>query len=197
MTAGDTKSNAQAFKTCFISAPFGADLSGLINVLDEANIQWEWAKSGLAYADRVAGDLRKLIRAADLVIAVLFGNLQRSTSFFLIAVTLRVFLFCRTICFLKCKNWSAAVDSVTVDSFVTKIRAARLDLGILIAANGITGDLAQRTAANDIIRRAFDRDNIRVSVVTRVEIQSFRCVADAIALMRNKFGGLIMRMASV
>ena len=96
----------------------------------------------------------------------------------------------------ECKNWAAPVDSATVDGFVAKVRAARLDLGVLVAANGITGDPQQRTAANDIIRRAFDRDNIKLLVVTRGEIEHFRSIADVIVLMRGKFGDLIMGLAA-
>ena len=55
----------------------------------------------------------------------------------------------------ECKNWDAAVDSATLATFIVKVRAARLELGVLVAANGITGDAQQRTAANDIIRQAF------------------------------------------
>ena len=97
----------------------------------------------------------------------------------------------------ECKNWAAPVDSATVDSFVGKIRSCRLELGILVAANGITGDPAQRTAANDIIRRAFDRDNIKVLVVTRAEIEALRAIVDVVTLMRDKFGALIMGLAAI
>lgn len=97
----------------------------------------------------------------------------------------------------ECKNWAAPVDSATVDGFVAKVRAARLDLGVLVAANGITGDPQQRTAANDIIRRAFDRDNIKVIVITRAEIENFRAVGDVVGLMRLKFGDLIMGLAAM
>lgn len=97
----------------------------------------------------------------------------------------------------ECKNWVAAVDSATVETFVGKIRSCRLELGILVAANGITGDPAQRTAANDIIRRAFDRDNIKLLVITRQEIEAFRRTNDVVTLVRDKFGGLIMGLASV
>ena len=92
----------------------------------------------------------------------------------------------------ECKNWAAPVDSATVASFIAKVRAARLELGILIASNGITGDAQQRTAANDIIRQSFDRDNIKILVITRSEIEAFRSIADVIVLMREKFGALIM-----
>jgi hypothetical protein len=96
----------------------------------------------------------------------------------------------------ECKNWVSPVDSATVASFIAKVRAARLELGILVAANGITGNAEQRTAANDIIRQAFDRDNIKILVVTRAEIEGFRSIDDVIALMREKFGALIMGFAA-
>src|SRR4051812_47326253 len=38
----------------------------------------------------------------------------------------------------ECKNWGAPVNSATVDGFIAKVRASRLDFGILVAANGIT-----------------------------------------------------------
>lgn len=97
----------------------------------------------------------------------------------------------------ECKNWAAPVDSATVASFIAKVRAARLEVGILVAANGITGDAQQRTAANDRIREAFVRDNIKILVVTRAEIESFRSVADVVGLMREKFGALIMGFAEM
>jgi hypothetical protein len=96
----------------------------------------------------------------------------------------------------ECKNWASPVDSASVDGFVGKIRTCHLDLGVVVAANGITGDAAQRTAANDIIRRAFDRDAIKVLVLTRAEIEAFRSVDDVVAVMRDKFGALIMGMAA-
>jgi len=97
----------------------------------------------------------------------------------------------------ECKNWAAPVDSVTVSDFVTKVRNSRLGLGILVAANGITGDQQQRTAANDVIRRAFDRDNIKLLVITRVEMEALRSTADIVTLVRNKFADLIMGLAAL
>ena len=92
----------------------------------------------------------------------------------------------------ECKNWASPVNSASVEGFVAKVRARRLDVGILVAANGITGDSTERTAANEVIRRAFDRDNMKLMVVTRAEIEAFRSVKDVVALMRKKFGELIM-----
>jgi hypothetical protein len=96
----------------------------------------------------------------------------------------------------ECKNWRAAVNSASVETFATKVRTCRLELGILVAANGITGDQNDWTAANEVIRRSFDRDNVKLLVVTRAEIEAFRSVNDIVSLMRVKFGNLIMGMAA-
>lgn len=61
-------------KTYLITAPFGADLGQLPRVLDRAEIQWEWAKSELAYSERRPKDLRRLMRQADFVIGVILGT---------------------------------------------------------------------------------------------------------------------------
>src|SRR5690348_10006168 len=74
------------FTSCFISAPFGADLRGLPRVLDEMNIQWEWAKSHMAHSERLPDDLRKIIRGVDFVIGVLFGGALDSNTMFEIGV---------------------------------------------------------------------------------------------------------------
>jgi hypothetical protein len=97
----------------------------------------------------------------------------------------------------ECKNWASPVDSATIRDFVTKVRNCRLEFGILIAANGITGDPHQRTSANDIVRQAFERDNIKILVITRAEIESFRQISDIVALLRERFGRLIMGLGVV
>ena len=71
------------FKSCFISAPFGADLKNLTQVLDELDIQWEWAKSNDAYySERLPGNLRKIIRGVDFVIGVFFGGSRDANTMF-------------------------------------------------------------------------------------------------------------------
>jgi hypothetical protein len=97
----------------------------------------------------------------------------------------------------ECKNWATAVNSATVEGFIARVRGARLEIGILVATNGVTGDPDERTAANDIIRRAFDRDNIKLLVVKRAEIEAFRSVRDVTELMRLKFGHLIMGLSAL
>ena len=73
-------------KTCFISAPFGADLGGLPRVLDKLNINWEWAKGRSVTSDSLLGDLRKIIRMVDLVVAVLTNLPDDANTLFEVGV---------------------------------------------------------------------------------------------------------------
>jgi hypothetical protein len=68
------KAKSREFTSCFISAPFGANLGALTRVLDKAEIQWEWARSNLDLKDRLPGDLRKIIRGVDFVIGVILSG---------------------------------------------------------------------------------------------------------------------------
>jgi hypothetical protein len=49
------------------------------------------------------------------------------------------------------KNRSKPVGSIEVSWFLTKIRNRGLDFGILVAAQGVTGDAHDKTAAHDVI----------------------------------------------
>lgn len=75
------KPKKREFKSCFISAPFGADLGTLTRVLDRAGIQWEWAKSNLDLSD-LPGDLRTIIRSVDFVLGVLLGGPANGNTMF-------------------------------------------------------------------------------------------------------------------
>jgi len=78
------------FNSCLISAPFSADLGVLPRVLDRAGIHWEWAKSELAYSERLPGDLRKMIRRVDCVIGVLFGGITDANTLFEVGVAVGI-----------------------------------------------------------------------------------------------------------
>lgn len=94
---------------------------------------------------------------------------------------------------VECKNWKAPVDSMTVRTFIDKLRSARLRVGILVAANGITGDAAERTSAKNVIDRAFDKDGTVLIVITRTELESFRSKDDVLTLLQDRFGDAIMQ----
>jgi hypothetical protein len=51
----------------------------------------------------------------------------------------------------ECKNWSRPLGSAEVNWFDTKLKNRGISFGILFAANGISGDTANRTAARDVI----------------------------------------------
>jgi Restriction endonuclease len=62
--------------------------------------------------------------------------------------------FLPNIILVECKNWSVAVSNDEVVFFDEKLRRRGLSFGILVAANGITGDPMRRTAAHETVARA-------------------------------------------
>lgn len=92
---------------------------------------------------------------------------------------------------VECKNWKDRVDSSTLRTFVDKIRSRHLKVGILVAANGITGDRNGLPAAKDIVRSAFLLDEIIVLVITRAELEALRTVEDLVALLWEKHAELL------
>lgn len=93
---------------------------------------------------------------------------------------------------IECKNWQAAVNSATLTVFTGKLHKFRVDFGILVAANGITGDPNDRTAAHAHLRSVYDRDGRIVIVVTRAELEALRTTEDLGSLIREKYGDSIM-----
>jgi predicted Mrr-cat superfamily restriction endonuclease len=71
--------------------------------------------------------------------------------------------FLPQILIVECKNTAERVGSAAVRIFLSKLQEMRLDHGVLVAANGITGDAESLRAAHDVIRTAFQRDQVRIS----------------------------------
>ena len=71
---------------------------------------------------------------------------------------------------VECKNWSHSVGSTEVGWFDTILRNRGLTFGILIAANGITGNAYDRTAAHSIIAAAL-REQRQIIIITRQELE--------------------------
>lgn len=93
---------------------------------------------------------------------------------------------------IECKNWQSPVNSATLTVFTGKLRKFRVEFGILVAANGITGDSQDRTAAHAHLRSVYDRDGLSVIVITRNEIEALRNTDDLGVLIREKYGDCIM-----
>lgn len=93
---------------------------------------------------------------------------------------------------IECKNWQAPVNAATLTVFTGKLHKFRVDFGILVAANGITGEAADRTAAHAHLRSVYDRDGLAVIVMTRHELEALRNTDDLGSLIREKYGDCIM-----
>jgi hypothetical protein len=90
----------------------------------------------------------------------------------------------------ECKNWGAPVDSQAVVVFTEKLRARSCRLGILFAANGITGDEADLSRAHEKVSAAL-RDGYKILVVTRREVTLIRGPDDLVVLLKEKFCQLV------
>ena len=95
------------------------------------------------------------------------------------------FPFLSNIVLIECKNWSNAVSSVEVNWFDTKLRNRGLDFGILVCANGITGDQQQLTAAHDTVSKAL-MEKRRLVVVTVAELLAMADTSDLVDLIKEK-----------
>jgi Restriction endonuclease len=101
--------------------------------------------------------------------------------------------FLPRILIVECKNTVDRVDSASVRVFLSKLHEMRLDYGILIAANGVTGDAENLRAAHDVIRTAFQRDGVRIIVLTRSELVMIRSTEGLIRLLQDKILMLTMQ----
>jgi len=87
---------------------------------------------------------------------------------------------------VECKNWSVPVGAVNVREFSTKLKHRACAHGVLVAANGITGNQQDRTAAHDAVRMALATEGISIIVVTRAEIEAWNSAADIVDLFKLK-----------
>lgn len=75
---------------------------------------------------------------------------------------------------VECKGWTDPVNSEQVAWFLTKIRHRGVRFGILIAANGITGEPEHLTRANFLVSVELATFGIRMIIITRQEIEPLR-----------------------
>jgi hypothetical protein len=90
---------------------------------------------------------------------------------------------------VECKGWRDAVNSEQVSWFLTKIRHRGVRFGILIAANGITGESEHLSRANFLVSVEMATFGIRMVIVTRKEIEKLTSGED--------FGKLIIQKVCV
>jgi hypothetical protein len=87
---------------------------------------------------------------------------------------------------VECKGWREAVNSERVSWFLTKIRHRGLRFGILIAANGITGEPEHLSRANFLVGVEMATFGIKMVIVTREEIEKLTSGEDFAKLIIQK-----------
>lgn len=97
---------------------------------------------------------------------------------------------------VECKNWASPVDAATLRAFTSKIHSMRLKFGLLVAANGITGNATDVTAAHAHLRDTFKQDGEIILVITRDELCRVASTEDLGASLRQKYGRFLMGMAA-
>lgn len=103
----------------------------------------------------------------------------------------RGFNFLPNIILVECKNWAAPVASNEVTGFDSKIRTRGLSHGVLVAANGITGDAQEHTRAQEVLLQALG-DGRRMIVITGDEILAFRNTDHVVQIFKQKLCDLVV-----
>ncbi|MEU4214026.1 restriction endonuclease [Actinoplanes sp. NPDC026623] len=86
---------------------------------------------------------------------------------------------------VECKNWSNPVDSTTLGYFVNVLADRGCSLGVLAAANGITGHQEHRGRAHAIGAAALVR-GIRILLITTEDLGKLEGPSDLVALLHQR-----------
>jgi hypothetical protein len=87
---------------------------------------------------------------------------------------------------VECKNWDEPVAAKVVADFILKLEESFVAAGILVAANGITGNANSRTSAYQRIAMA-QQQGRRVVVIIMDQIKAVQTTDDFEALLRDEF----------
>jgi len=87
---------------------------------------------------------------------------------------------------VECKGWTDAVNSEQVSWFLTKIRHRGMRFGVLIAANGITGEPEHLSRANFLVAVEMALFGIKMVIVTREEIDKLASGEDFAKMIIEK-----------
>ncbi|MFI5783548.1 hypothetical protein [Nocardia sp. NPDC051570] len=86
---------------------------------------------------------------------------------------------------VECKDWSKPVDSNTLGYFINTLRDRSVEVGLMFAGHGITGDPRDFTYAHSLLIQASAR-GIRVLVVTTDEIAALTSSTDFVNLLNRR-----------
>lgn len=102
------------------------------------------------------------------------------------------FFFLPNIILVECKNWSSRVCSAELSWFDAKLRSRGLSFGVLVAAKGITGDVADITAAHSIVAGAL-REGRRLVVIKNDELLTLTDSQELVRLVKEKLCDLAVK----
>jgi hypothetical protein len=97
---------------------------------------------------------------------------------------------------IECKNWSRPVGSLEVAWFIMKVWGRGQRFGILLAANGITGNGRDLSRAHQLIARALSQGT-HILVITREEIAALNTSRDLVQLLKTKLTRLVIHQTSL
>lgn len=93
---------------------------------------------------------------------------------------------------VEAKNWSSKVGAIEIAWFATKLRRRNRSTGVLVAAQGITGDSARLTAARQQVMLAL-AEGQEVLVLVRAELEAVSSGERLAQLLLKKRDHLIAR----
>ncbi|MEU5763952.1 restriction endonuclease [Nocardia sp. NPDC047648] len=86
---------------------------------------------------------------------------------------------------VECKHYTKPVTSMVVRDFRAKIQDRNCDLGVLLAANGVTGNAVDRRAAYHAATCALNQQ-IEILLLTRDDLAALRSSADVVRLLHER-----------
>jgi hypothetical protein len=87
---------------------------------------------------------------------------------------------------VECKDWNKPVDSSAVGYFMNILAGRGIELGVLVAANGITGNRDDLTNAHALGLHGSPR-GVKVIVITADDIISLQSVDDFVELLHRRY----------
>ena len=85
----------------------------------------------------------------------------------------------------ECKDWSRPVDSATMGYFINTLANRSVELGVLVAANGITGQEDRMHAA--ALGYAAASRGIKLIVLTTEDLGRLKSTADFIDMLSRRY----------
>jgi Restriction endonuclease len=92
---------------------------------------------------------------------------------------------------VECKNWSNPVGSQEVAYFAHRLENRGLDHGVLVAANGISGNPATMTGAHFEVAAALIRGQ-RILMLNRTELEVLSSTEQLVTLLKRKILELVV-----